>query len=59
MARYHDKNLTTIIKTVITYSSSMFVTIFFDNIGSVIKINLHNLLNIIIVKILYDNVHMT
>jgi hypothetical protein len=35
------------------------VTIFYDNIGIIIKINSHNLLNIIIMMILYDNKHMS
>jgi hypothetical protein len=58
MAQYNDENLTSVIKLVKTYSSIMFVTIFYDYITIVIRINRHNLLNIIIVTVLYDNMHM-
>jgi hypothetical protein len=57
MAQYNDENLTSVIKPVKTYSSIMFVTIFYDYITIVIRINRHNLLNIIIVMVLYDNMH--
>jgi predicted nucleic acid-binding OB-fold protein len=59
MAQYNDENLTSVIKSVITYSNILFVTIFYDSIAIVIRINRHNLLNIIIVMVLYDNVHMS
>jgi hypothetical protein len=58
MAQCSDENLNSVIKTVITYSSIMFVTIFYDNIGIVIKTNHHNLIQIIIMTILHDNAHI-
>jgi hypothetical protein len=58
MAQCSDENLITVIKTVIIYSNIMFMTIFYDNIGIVIRINCHNLLNIIIVMILHNNAQM-
>jgi hypothetical protein len=57
MTQYSDETLTTVTKIVITYSNIMFVTIFYDNIGIVIRLNLHNLLNIIIVMVLHVNAH--
>jgi hypothetical protein len=57
MTQYSDENLTVVTKIVITYSNIMFVTIFYDNIGIVIRLNLHNLLNIIIVMVLHVNAH--
>jgi hypothetical protein len=59
MTWYSDENLTSVIKTVITYSSNIFVTIFYDNIGVVIRINFYNLLNIIIMTIIHDNTLMS
>jgi hypothetical protein len=44
MAHYNDENITSIIKIIITYYIIMFMTIFYDNIGIVIKINHHKLL---------------
>jgi hypothetical protein len=58
MSECSDENLITVIKIVIIYFNIMFTTIFYDNIGIVIKINHHNLLNIIIVTILHNNAHM-
>jgi hypothetical protein len=59
MTWYSDENLTSVIKTVITYSSIIFVTIFYDNIGVVVRINCYNLLNIIIMTIMHDNTLMS
>jgi hypothetical protein len=39
MTQYSDEYLMSVIKIVITYSSIMFVTIFYDNIEIVIRIN--------------------
>jgi hypothetical protein len=41
MTQYNDENLTFVIKTFIVYI--MFVTIFYDTIGIVLRINCHNL----------------
>jgi hypothetical protein len=59
MTHCSDENLTSVIKTIIIYSSIVFVTIFYDNIRIVIRINRHNLFNIIIITISYDNEHMS
>jgi hypothetical protein len=59
MTQYSDETLTTVTKIVITYSNIMFVTIFYDNIGIVIRLNRHNLLNIIIVMVLHVNAHLS
>jgi hypothetical protein len=37
----------------------MFVTIFYDNIGIIIRTNHHKLLHIIIMMILYDNAYLS
>jgi hypothetical protein len=58
MAQCSDENLNSVIEIVITYSSIMFVTIFYDNIGIVIKTDHHNLLQIMIMMILHDNAHI-
>jgi uncharacterized membrane protein len=59
MTHCSDENLTFVIKTIIIYSSIVFVTIFYDNIRIVIRINRHNLFNIIIITISHDNEHMS
>jgi hypothetical protein len=44
--------------SLIIYSNNTFVTIFYDDVGIVIRNNLNNLFNIIIMIILHDNRHI-